>query len=529
MRQYGLSCLAALLLLGVAHAQTPAQLSELVQTDGGSLRGLPREPGGVIAFEGIPYAAPPVGDLRWQPPEPPTPWPGERDATQVPHRCYSNIGEGRPGAHAAPPESEDCLTLNVWTGAQLAMERRPVMVWIHGGGFQFGTGLNAQTDGAKLARAGVVLVSLNYRLGVFGFFAHPELRSEGRLMGNFGILDQIAALHWVQANIAKFGGDPANVTIFGESSGSQSVSILMASPLAKGLFQKAIGESGSSLQDLPTVAEMGLRGAAFAGALGTQSIAALRAIPADRVNAADAWDFTNGAPPVFAPAVDGDLMPAQLTDIFRRGLQNDVALLAGYNKREDFPFLPDALPHASPAAFRAAAEHVFGPARMPAFLALYPSDSAADVKASAEALLGDIRQRAETWRWLTLAAQTGKAPVFGYAFSYESPYSPIASHAAEIPFVFGDLAPQFFAPKAPPAGPRDVALSEVIMSYWVDFATKGDPNGADLPHWPPFRPDNALLQVAEDGQITQAPPSPQQRARYRFLDDFLISASMGEP
>ena len=226
--------------------------------------------------------------------------------TALGHRCWVNTPEeGLGGSTKAVPQDEDCLYLNVWTTARSASERRPVMVWIHGGGFQFGTSRDPRTDGALLATKGVVLVSMNYRIGVFGFFADPRLRSEGRLSSNFGIQDQIAALQWVKANITSFGGDPANVTVFGESAGSQSVSILMGSPLAKGLFQKAIGESGSSLQHLPGVGELALRGAAYAGALGAKSIADLRAMPAERLNTAAAWDFHGGAPIIFAPCIDG--------------------------------------------------------------------------------------------------------------------------------------------------------------------------------------------------------------------------------
>ncbi len=522
--------LAALLLLAAsAPAQEAPRLDEFVQTRTGALRGAARDAQGVLAFRGIPYAAAPLGKLRWQAPEPATPWQGAREAASYGNRCIYNVPEtGLGGRVDEVPQREDCLYLNVWSAAAAANERRPVMVWIHGGGFQFGTGRDPRTDGALLAQRGVVLVSFNYRLGVFGFFAHPQLRSEGKLAGNFGLLDQIEALKWVRANIANFGGDPANVTILGESSGSQAVSLLMASPLAKGLFHKAIGQSGSSLQELPGVAEIGLRGAAFAGALGAKTIDDLRAMPAERVNAAAAWDFAGGAPIIFAPGIDGHVVPAQLADVFGKGLQNDVPLLAGYNTREEFPFLKETLPHASAAEFRAAAQHVFGAERMREFVSLYPLDTDASAKTSAEELLGDIRQKAETWRWLTLHARTGKSAVYGYHLAYESPYSPVASHGADIPFVFGNLVPQFFAPRAPAAGPGDRALASTIMSYWVNFAGTGDPNGQGLPLWPDFRGRNALLQIGVDPSMIAAPPSDAHIARFRFLEPFLISASSGQ-
>lgn len=520
---------AVLLLPAGASAQDAPLLGQLVQTKTGAVRGALRDARGVLAFKGIPFAAPPVGKLRWEASQPALSWEGVREAASVGNRCFTNVPEsGLGGQVAETPQREDCLHLNVWSAARSANERRPVMVWIHGGGFQFGTGRDPRTDGALLAQQGVLVVSFNYRLGVYGFFAHPQLRTQGLLSGNFGLLDQIEALKWIKANIAEFGGDPGNITLFGESSGSQAVSLLMASPLAKGLFHKAIGQSGSSLQDLPSLAEMSMRGAAFAGALEAKSIEELRAMPAERINPAAAWDFAGGAPIIFAPGVDGRVIPAQLADLFEKGLQSDAPLLAGYNKREEFPFLAETLPHKTPAEFRAAAQWVFGAAKMPEFLSLYPSDTEAAAKISAGELLGDMRQKAETWRWLTLHSRTGKSPVYGYSFSYESPYSPVASHAGDIAFVFGNLVPQFFAPRAPAAGLGDREMSNVMMSYWANFAARGDPNGAGLPRWPEFREGHSLLQILENGRVTANPPSEQQLARFRFLEGFLISASMGQ-
>lgn len=529
-----IGALAALLLMSaVVHAQAMDGLGETVQIENGALRTAPRDSQGLLVFKGIPFAAAPVGDLRWQAPQAARSWQGTRDATGFGNRCWANVRvPSLAGRSGGVPFSEDCLFLNVWTGAKVSSERQPVMVWIHGGGFQFGTAGDPNTDGSPLAQKGVVLVSVNYRLGVFGFFAHPQLRSEGRLSGNFGILDQMAALKWVQANIASFGGDPKNVTIFGESAGSQAVSLLMGSPMAKGLFHRAIGQSGSSLQQLPSLAEIGIRGAAYAGALGAssvvKSIEELRAMPAERINAGATWDFAGGAPMVFAPGIDGHVFPASMEEIFRKGQQNDVPLLAGYNKREAVPFLVETLPHSTAAEFHAAAQLVFGPQKMAEFQALYPTDTPVALNAAAEDLHADIRQKAETWAWLTQHARTGKSPVYGYHFAYESPYSPIASHVADVAFVFGTLAPQFFAPKAPPAGPADRKISNEMMSYWVNFAAKGDPNGPGLSPWPEFRTTASLLQIQEDGRISAGAPSERQLARFKFLDGFLIAASMGQ-
>jgi para-nitrobenzyl esterase len=232
---------------------------------------------------------------------------------------------------------------------------------------------------------------------------------------------------------------------------------------------------------------------------------------------------------VFAPGVDGYLLPANLSELFQRGQQNDVPLLAGYNKREDFAFPNETLPHKTCAEFRAAALWVFGAAKMPTFKSLYPCDTDASAKPAAESLLGDIRQRAETWRWLSLQSQSGKSKVYGYILSYESPYSPVASHGADMPFVFGNLVPQFFAPRAAAAGAADRALSDVMMSYWINFAAQGDPNGTGLTEWPEFRSRHAMLQIHEDGQIGAGPPSNLQLAKFKFLDGFLVSASMGQP
>ncbi len=529
MKNRWMISLAAIALFAAnALAQAAPPLTEDVQVDKGQLHGAARDAAGVLSYKGIPYAAPPVGELRWERPRPASPWQGVRDATVLGHRCWVNTPEeGLGGSTKGITQDEDCLYLNVWTTAKTAGEKRPVMVWLHGGGFQFGTSRDPRTDGTLLSTKGVVLVSINYRIGVFGFFAHPKLRSDGRLSGDFGIQDQIAALQWVKANIASFGGDPANVTIFGESAGSQSASILMASPLAKGLFQRAIGESGSSLQQLPGAGEMSLRGAAYAGALGAATIADLRAMPADKLNKAAAWDFRGGAPIIFAPCIDGYVLPTQVANIFRQGQQNDVSLIAGYNKREEFAFLAETLPHHNAAEFLAAVQRVFGPERMQEFLALYPSSTDAEAKVAAEQLFGDLRQKAETWRWLTLEAQTGKAAVYGYQFSYQSPYSPVSSHVAEIPFIFGNFVPQFFNLNGPPADAQDHALSTTLMAYWVNFAKSGNPNGAGLPPWPEFRSQHSLLQIQPDGHLAQDPPSAQQLARFKFLDAFLVSAASG--
>ncbi|MGY3466752.1 carboxylesterase type B [Bradyrhizobium sp. LM6.11] len=338
------------------HAFTTATAAErVVSTQAGSVRGGPRDASGVLAFKGIPYAAPPVGPLRWCAPQPPSPWDGVRDALAFGAGCLSALeNDQRPG-----PRDEDCLYLNVWTAAKHADEKRPVMVWIHGGGFQFGSSANPATDGGALAAKGVVVVSFNYRLGIFGFYAHPDLDTEAP-SGNYGLQDQLMALRWVKANIAGFGGDPDNVTLFGESAGAMAVGILMASPLAHGLFHKAIGQSGAFWDGkhgpLQGFEEARARGLAFARQQGNGSIAALRSMPADRLNAAAPWSFrTSPVVTAFSPSIDHHVVPDVPARRFLRGEQMHIPLLAGWNAAEEVPFAPQSLPDQSAKAFVAAA------------------------------------------------------------------------------------------------------------------------------------------------------------------------------
>ena len=319
----------------MASLGTSGLASAQVKTAGGELKGSTSADGRLHIYKGIPYGAAPIGDLRWKAPKPAPPWKDVRDATEFGPQCMQGSIFG--DITFPRPASEDCLNLNVWTPATTASDRLPVMVWIHGGGFQAGAGPEPRHDGEALARKGVVVVTLNYRLGVFGFLAHPELASEsGRnAAGNYGMLDQVAALAWVRENIAAFGGDPRNVTIFGESAGSFAVSALMASPLATGLFHKAIGESGayfsgaSGTLGLQSVAATGQQGVKFAAAVGAESLAALRARPAEEILQA-ALKFQ----PWFTPNIDGYFLPVDVYAIYAAGKQAHVPLLAGWNADE---------------------------------------------------------------------------------------------------------------------------------------------------------------------------------------------------
>jgi para-nitrobenzyl esterase len=483
---------------------------------GGTVRGLPRDDRGVLSFKGIPYASAPAGDLRWRAPQPARAWTGVRDATRYGNRALSALtGDQTPG----PPRNQDCLNLNVWTAANRSDERRPVMVWIHGGGFQFGSSSMPVSDGTRLAALGAVVVSMNYRVGVLGFLAHPELDAEGP-SGNYGLQDQIAALRWVQANIASFGGDPDNVTLFGESAGAHAIGILLASPLMSGLVHKAIGQSGAFWDtihgSLTTFDEARARGARLAERLQAPSIAVLRELPAEDVNAAAPWDFSEDPGlTAFSPSIDRYVVPDVPMARYVRGEHLRVPLLAGWNGAEHFPFHDMALPHASAEEFRHAAERMFGAERLAEFFELYPAGSDAAASTSAQELAGDLLISAQIWDWLEIQAQSGP-PVYGYTFTYTSPYVPIASHLVEIAFVFGTLTPQFIVNGAMPPSDADRALAETMTRYWVNFATHGTPNGDGLPHWPAYGGAGDVMNFG-------AAIGPEHNAwapRFRFLSSY---------
>ncbi|WP_174292507.1 carboxylesterase/lipase family protein, partial [Sphingomonas bacterium] len=450
-----------------------------------------------------PYAAPPVGPLRWRSPQPAAAWTSPRDATRFGTPCFASP---LPGPMQGPPQSEDCLTLNVWTPAMAG--KHPVMVWIHGGGFEFGSSAQPGYDGTVLAKHGVVVVSFNYRLGVLGFLAHPTLDREGPASGDYGLQDQVAALRWVRANIAAFGGDPANVTIFGESAGAHAVGILMASPLAKGLFAKAIAESGafwdSEHGSLSTHAEATARGVAFQQQMAATDLAALRALPAEQLNAAGRWDVRRDpGTTVFSPSVDGYVLREAPAATFARGAAAKVPLLAGWNAREETPlFLPRALPHDTPDAFRAGEAQLFGADRTAVVEAAYPS---ADPARSSATLVGDLVISEQTWEMLALQQQARRTGVYAYQFSFTSPYSPIANHTAEVKYVFGNLSPPPPGRGGGAPGERDRATAERMTAYWTNFAAKGDPNGPGLPNWPSYAgPGSQLLAITPDSTSAAA-------------------------
>jgi para-nitrobenzyl esterase len=411
--------------------------------------------------------------------------------------------------------SEDCLYLNVWTPATSAKVRLPVMVWIYGGGFAAGAASEPRQDGGNLARKGVVVVSMNYRLNVFGFFAHAELAKESGhdSAGNYGLLDQLAALQWVHKNIAGFGGDPAQVTIFGESAGSFSVSAQMASPLAQGLFQRAIGESGAffgAVLNLKPLAQSEEADAKFAESIGAHSLADLRALPAAELLAAAAKQ--NGIR--FAPNIDGYFLPRSVREIYADGKQSHVPLLAGWNHDESGYGGIFGKDQPTAANFVAYARKHFGDGA-DEFLKLYPAENDDQAKRSAQDLGGDQFIAFSTWKWLEMQGVTGNSARYRYEFDDAPPGgdgpSRGAYHSAEIEFVFGALASENL-----PWRPEDKALSDLMSTYWSNFAKNGDPNGPGLPPWPAYNSQASYPVMHLDASSHAAPDD--HRARYEFLD-----------
>ena len=462
-------------LLASAHGQI-----QTVRVTGGELRGVVKD--GIASFKGIPFAAPPVGDLRWRAPQPAPPWTGVKTADSfAPGPMQAALGAVLMGG--SMNFSEDCLYLNVWTPAKAPGEKLPVMVWIYGGGFVGGMTSASLYDGAKLARKGVVLVSIAYRLGAFGFLAHPELsRESGHGSGCYGIQDQVAALRWVRDNIAPFGGDPARVTIFGESAGGISVSMLAVVPAAKGLFHRAISESGGSLAPLKYANEPGLSvpplkvaeetGRQFLAKLGASDLKAARALDAKTIQNAVAGMGT------FWPVADGETISGDESDLFEAGKFNDTPVLIGSNSDEGAMFVWN---RPTPDGFEKQVRESPGPATE-GILKAYPHATGAEAFKATKDLLRDGLFGWPAWTWAKFETRKGRHPAFVYYFDQHGPLaSDGASHAAEIGYVFGNLGGWTGAPK-----PEDLKLSAIMSSYWVNFAATGDPNGPGLPLWPAF-------------------------------------------
>ncbi len=455
---------------------------------------------GLTVYKGIPFAAPPVGDLRWRSPQPAAKWDGVRQATEFAPDPYQGDGKGNV--------SEDCLYLNIWTPAKSAAARLPVLVWIYGGGFSFGSTSTPVHNGEHLARKGVVLVSINYRVGPLGFLAHPELSAESphHVSGNYGLLDQIAGLQWVQQNIAAFGGDPDKVTIFGESAGGIAVSMLCASPLAKGLFRGAISQSGGSFgpprattypgENMHTLAQAEQAGVAFATKAGATSMAELRPLAPDKLPAG--WG--SGAA---WPIIDGWVVPGDQYELYQAGKYNDVDILVGYNSDEGLSFSREK----TPAEFIANVQKRYGPFA-DQLLAAYPVGTDA-VPRTARDLMRDAAFGWQTWAWATLQARTGTSKVFYYHFDQHAEHpagSPEADHGTphgvDVPYVF-----QTLDRNKPETTPADLAISDTMSTYWTNFARHGDPNGPGVPAWPEFTNDNRKVMYFHNQAYVGPVPS----------------------
>ncbi len=523
---------AALLVVFVGTLAFPAFAADQVQTEAGIVEGTATADHAVRMFKGVPFAAPPLGDLRWKAPQPAPHWKGVRKADKFGSACLQTNVFGDIFFRDAEP-NEDCLNLTMWIPAKTATSpaKLPAIVWFYGGGFVAGGNSEVRYDGENLARKGVMVVSPNYRLGIFGFFSHPELTKESghNSSGNYGLLDQVAALQWVVKNIAAFGGDPDNITIAGESAGSFSVCALMASPLSKGLFQKAIGESGAffpsrrnagGLTSKP-LSETEQTGEKFAEFMGAKTIAQLRAKPGPELLEAAAKHNNRGFD--FGPNIDGYFFPQDPATIYAKHEQAHVPLLAGWNADEgkmNVLFNPQK-PTAK--SFEQQAKDRFGD-QAAEFLKLYPAPTDEQAVLSAEALASDDFIAYSTWKWLNLQADTG-ATVYAYHFEQVPAVKPGAMigpvaaselgsrHAGEIEYVF-----QTLKSKDEPWTEGDFRVSDAMSSYWANFAAHGTPDGKGLPEWPPYKEADGyhVMHLSSDkmGATSEA-----LRPRYEFLDE----------
>jgi len=521
-----LTVLLALFLVAPVMAQNPQ-----VIISNGKLEGTFNTATGINSYKGIPYALPPVGELRWKAPQPPANWSGVLKADHFSHmpmqkRIYADM------IFRADTMSEDCLYLNVWTPTRSSTAKLPVLVYFYGGGFAAGDGSEARYDGESMAQKGIVAITINYRLGIFGFFAHPELSAETSYhgSGNYGLMDQIAALVWVKKNIAAFGGDPKHITIAGESAGSIAVFGQMASPLSRNLIAGAIGESGAMIK--PTLPATKLAdgeqiGTNFAQKVGAKSLADLRAIPAAQL-------LDDASKPGFyrlTETIDGYFLPKSPVEIFEAGEEAHVPLLVGWNSAE-VPyqaFMQGDMP--TPGNYAKKIKQRFG-ADSTTVLNLYPGATQAEVIKSATALASDSFIAYATWKWAEMQAATGGRPVYRYLFSTPRPQSPEAiasnsknkmpppmvgaSHASEIEFALGNLA----SDKVFPWTADDYKVSATMENYFANFIKTGNPNAAGLPKWTPNTKGSPVMFMNIDVNPQLQPET--QRARYLFLDQFFV-------
>ena len=515
--------------------------TDRVKVASGTIEGTGPGASGVRAFKGIPYAEPPLGNARWSAPQPGKKWTGVREAKTFGPRCMQQALFGDMNFRANGM-SEDCLYLNVWTPAKSGTERLPVLVYFFGGGFVAGDGSEPRYDGESMAGKGIVALTVNYRLGVFGFMAHPELTKESphHASGNWALLDQHAALEWVRRNIEAFGGDPKRVTIAGESAGSVAVSAQMASPLSKDLIAGAIGESGSILGTLAPMplAQAEEQGTKFATALGATGIAALRAMPAAKILEAA------GKPGAgrFGTTIDGYFLPESPRDIFDAGKQAHVPLLAGWNSEEQN--VRSVLGRDEPTRenLDKAVTRLYG-AKGSAVLAEYAAAKDEDVTQVATDLASDRFIAYSTWKWIDVCGKTGGKPVYRYYYSRPrpamtpemgnatpglaggvirgtgagTPPPPArgAVHSAEIEYAMGNLATN----KVYAWTPEDHKVSETMQAYFANFVKTGNPNGAGLPEWPAANAGGAVEFLRID--VGTKAETERHRGRYLVLDGLM--------
>src|ERR1017187_4911524 len=477
-----------------------------VKTEGGLVQGLADD--NLMVYKGIPFAAPPVGVLRWRAPQPAPKWGGVRQADQFAPGCMQSMGGPPPGG-----VSEDCLHLNVWTPAKSPKDRVPVLVWIYGGGFNGGATSIPVYSGEKLAKRGVVLVSIAYRVGVFGFYAYPELSAESphRVSGNYGLLDMIAGLQWIQRNIAAFGGDPKRVTIFGESAGGIAVSMLCASPLAKGLFSGAISESGGSFgpssqspvpgENMRVLADAEASGVEFAKTAGASSLKELRAVPAEKL-----LETARRQRGMAWPIVDGWVIPDDQYRLYEAGRFNDTPILVGYNSDEGLSFSPGR----TPEDYIAGVKRRYGPFA-DRLLEAYPTASDS-VPKTARDLARDSAFGWQTWVWARLQSEHGKRKAYYYYFDQHPEYAAGSTeagrgspHGVDVPYVFEQLDELHR-----PLTADDQRISDAMAAYWTNFAKHGDRNGKGVPEWPVFSDENPVVMffsgTAHTGRVPSEKP-----------------------
>ncbi|MCF0074381.1 carboxylesterase family protein [Dyadobacter sp. CY261] len=486
--------------------QLTLQAADTLRVEGGKISGISSSDGRINIYKGIPFAAPPVGDLRWKAPQPVKKWSGVLACDKF----GASPVQGEPAPFSMwsaeflipkTPINEDCLYLNVWTEKSgKPVGKKPVLVWIYGGGFVSGGAGCAIYDGEATAKKGVVFVSINYRVGALGFFAHPELTKESgkNASGNYGLMDQITALKWVKKNISQFGGDPDNVTIAGQSAGSMSVNCLVVSPQAKGLFNKAIAESGAGFgRNYPSLKQAEDAGLQAGQKLNATSLAALRKVPAE--------DILKNVTAYRGPIVDGLVLPDDITAIYQAEKQNPVTLLTGWNQNENAVSKPKTA-----TEFQAQYNQQYGPTAQ-TFFQYYPAQTDEQAAHSQNELARDISFGLQNYSWAVAQAQQNKG-AYVYRFTRKLPATGIyanygAFHTGEVAYAYDNL--RFIDRSLRPLNETDDQLANLMSAYWVNFVKTGNPNGTGLPQWPAFNPNAPQIMLLGDevkaGPLTEQP------------------------